>query len=88
MINKGVRQGDTISPKLFTSCLENIFHPIHWEDIGLNIEGEKLTHLKFADDIVLIANNWNEAEQMLKDLTEGKPKSWTKDKSLKNQMYE
>ena len=28
-IRKDVRQGDTISPKLFTSCLEEIFHGIN-----------------------------------------------------------
>ena len=27
-IKKGVRQGDTISPKLFTACLENIYSEI------------------------------------------------------------
>jgi len=27
---KGVRQGDTISPKLFIACLEKIFRTIDW----------------------------------------------------------
>ena len=67
-INKGVRQGDTISPKLFTSCLEQIFHSINWENKGVNVNGEMLNHLKFADDIVLIATSWKDAEEMLEDL--------------------
>ncbi len=29
-----VRQGDTISPKLFTACLEEIFKKLEWDDIG------------------------------------------------------
>ena len=33
-IRKGVRQGDTISPKLLTSCLEEIFHSINWSGKG------------------------------------------------------
>ena len=66
-IRKGVRQGDTISPKLFTSCLE-IFHGINWSGKGINIDGEHLHHLKFADDIVLISTNTKEAEIMLNDL--------------------
>lgn len=67
-IRKGVRQGDTISPKLFTACLEHIFKDINWEDKGINVNGEKLNHLRFADDIVIIANNFNEMESMLQDL--------------------
>ena len=67
-INKGVRQGDTISPKLFTACLEYIFKNFKWDQYGLNIDGEKLNHLKFADDVILIATNMEEAERMLNDL--------------------
>ena len=64
-INKGVRQGDTISLKLFTACLEQIFHNINWSNKDLNIDGEYLDHLKFADDIVLISTNLRDAEAML-----------------------
>ncbi|PIK54411.1 endonuclease-reverse transcriptase [Apostichopus japonicus] len=67
-IRKGVRQGDTISPKLFTACLEHIFKDINWEDKGISVNGEKFNHLRFADDIVIIANNFNEMESMLQDL--------------------
>ncbi|MFH4980997.1 hypothetical protein AB6A40_007706 [Gnathostoma spinigerum] len=49
-IAKGVKQGDTISPKLFAACLESVFRKISWKG-GVNIDGEVLTHLRFADDI-------------------------------------
>ena len=52
-IKRGVRQGDTISPKLFTSTLESIFRRLNWENKGLKIDGEYLNHLRFADDIFL-----------------------------------
>ena len=55
-IGKGVRQGDPISPKLFTACLEMVFREIKWNG-GVNINGEQLSHLRFADDVVLIARN-------------------------------
>ena len=48
---RGVRQGDTISPKLFT--LESIFRKLNWENKGLKIDGEYLNHLRFAEDIFL-----------------------------------
>uniref|UniRef100_A0A914WPE5 Reverse transcriptase domain-containing protein n=1 Tax=Plectus sambesii TaxID=2011161 RepID=A0A914WPE5_9BILA len=42
-IGGGVRQGDTISPKLFTACLEDVFRQMEITG-GLNINGQKLTH--------------------------------------------
>ena len=40
-IVEGVRQGNTISPKLFTATLESIFRKIDLEEKGINIDGEK-----------------------------------------------
>ena len=57
-LQRGVRQGDNISPKLFrpTACLlDAIINKINWEGNGINIDGEHLSHLIFADDIVLVA---------------------------------
>ena len=51
-ILKGVRQGETLSPILFTSAVEEIFKRVEIED-GVNINGERLSNLRFADDIIL-----------------------------------
>ena len=67
-IEKGVRQGDTISPKLFTACLEGIFRELNWENKGLNINGEFFNHLRFADDIVLISETAEDLQEMVSDL--------------------
>lgn len=40
-IQRGVRQGDTISPKLFLSALANIFKTIDWSDKGISINKKK-----------------------------------------------
>ena len=57
-LGRGARQGDNISPKLFTSCLQHaIINKINWENKGVRIDGEYLSHLIFADNIVLIANS-------------------------------
>ncbi|CAK1600454.1 unnamed protein product [Parnassius mnemosyne] len=54
-LQRGVRQGDVISPKLFTAALEDVFKLLDWKGYGININGEYITHLRFADDIVLMA---------------------------------
>ena len=69
-IERGVRQGDTISPKLFTAVLEDIIRKLEWEEFGLNIHGRRLNHLRFADDIVLISSTTSEASIMLRQLEE------------------
>ena len=71
-VGKGVKQGDTISPKLFSACLEMVMRKMNWRR-GLKIDGEYLTHLRFADDIVLLGNNVATVQQMLRELEkEGK----------------
>ncbi|CAH2085229.1 unnamed protein product [Euphydryas editha] len=44
-IERGVRQGDPLSPKLFSAVLEEIFKILKWKNYGLNINGENLNHL-------------------------------------------
>uniref|UniRef100_A0A7I4XU18 Reverse transcriptase domain-containing protein n=1 Tax=Haemonchus contortus TaxID=6289 RepID=A0A7I4XU18_HAECO len=64
-VKRGVRQGDTISLKLFSAALENIMRHLEWEDLGVKVDGRYLHHLRFADDIVLITPNIEQAERML-----------------------
>lgn len=67
-IQKGVRQGDPLSPKIFNAVLENIFRQINWDDLGININGEKLHHLRFADDLILFAEDPVTLQTMLQQL--------------------
>ncbi|KAG6464707.1 hypothetical protein O3G_MSEX014681 [Manduca sexta] len=67
-IRKGVRQGDPLSPKLFSAVLESIFRRLIWENLGINIDGTSLTNLRFADDIVLFANTAEDINRMIEDL--------------------
>ena len=66
-IKRGVRQGDPISPKLFSAAIETIFQMVDL-DKGLNIDGETLTNLRFADDVALTTNNITEMEEQLNRL--------------------
>lgn len=66
-INRGVRQGDVISPNLFTSTLQTMLGKIQLKG-GINIDGEKLQILLFADDIILISETPKELETMLNQI--------------------
>ncbi|XP_045450487.1 uncharacterized protein LOC123659284 [Melitaea cinxia] len=67
-IERGVRQGDPLSPKIFTAVLENIFRNIEWEHFGINVNGTNLNHLRFADDIVLFADTPEMLQTMIYQL--------------------
>ena len=68
-INRGVKQGDAISSLLFNAALEEAF--IRWktrlssEGILLDPSMERLTNIRFADDILLFAKDLNELIVML-----------------------
>ena len=51
------KTGDTISPKLFTETLRRIFRRLNCENKGVNIDGEFITNIRFADDIMLMHRN-------------------------------
>ncbi|CAG4943569.1 unnamed protein product [Colias eurytheme] len=67
-VGKGVRQGDPLSPKIFSAVLESIFRRLNWENLGINVNGVLLTHLRFADDIVLFAKSSEDITKMIKEL--------------------
>ena len=69
---KGVRQGDTLSPVMFTAAVEETFKRMNIE-VGMNINGVRLSNLRFADDIMLFAESEEKLKDMLEDLNnEGK----------------
>lgn len=59
---RGIRQGDTISQYLFMLCIERLSHLINslvnegkWKGIRLSRNKLMLSHLFFADDMVLFS---------------------------------
>ncbi|KAK6762791.1 hypothetical protein RB195_023483 [Necator americanus] len=43
-VKREVRQGDTISPKIFTVTFENAMRKLEWDDMGVKIDGWQLHH--------------------------------------------
>lgn len=65
-IHRGVRQGDTISPKIFTAAIEEeVFKKLDLTERGINIDGEWLTDLRFADDVALVTASVKDMEHQL-----------------------
>ena len=73
-ILRGVRQGDPMSPKLFTAALEEALRNIDWSDKGILVDGEYLNHLRFADDILILSHTPEELQEMIHDLAEERVK--------------
>lgn len=88
-LRRGVRQGDTISPKLFNQSLEDVFKKLHWEEKGIKINGQYLNHLRYADDVILIANTKTDLKVMLEELDDeakkiGLKMNYNKTKTMTN----
>jgi hypothetical protein len=71
-IQRGSKQGDPMSPKLFNAVLEKVFRKIQpkWVEKGWGVKvgGKRLTNLRFADDVILVASSKKQITTMLEDL--------------------
>ena len=67
-IKRGVRQGDPINPKLFATALEDVMKKADIQGNGIQIDGELLSDLRFADDICLVTDLVIKMEDQLKKI--------------------
>ena len=72
----GVKQGDTISPTLFSIFINDLAKELKDSNLGVSLnENLIVSTLLYADDIVLLADNEENLQSML-DITEKWCKKW------------
>lgn len=66
----GVKQGDNLSPTLFSIFINDLAQEIYNLDVGIDLVNRKLSMLLYADDIALIAKSTEDLQCMLNKLHE------------------
>ncbi len=69
-VGAGVRQGDPLSPTLFSSFINELILEIKQTGIGVSIGNEKISLLAYDDDIVLLAETEEDLQQLINTLTD------------------
>ena len=69
-INQGVRQGCVLSPLLFNIFMAELAKDLMALDNGLELENSKINSIFWADDIVLLCENGNQLNDMIKMIAE------------------
>ena len=73
-MSRGLRPGDLLSPYLFVLCIERLGHYINyavdkgiWKPIGLKRTGPKISHIFFADDLLIFVEAFLNQVQIVKN---------------------
>ena len=67
-VSCGLKQGCVLSIILFNLYINDLIVKIDSLNLGIEIDGEKVGMLVHADDIVLLAENEEELQQLLHEL--------------------
>ena len=68
-VNNGVRQGDSMSPTLFSLFINDLATDVKDLGLGIKVGGQDISILLYADDIVLISPTAENLQQMLNEVS-------------------
>ncbi|VDO67702.1 unnamed protein product [Heligmosomoides polygyrus] len=87
-VKRVVRQGDTISPKLFSATLENVMRELEWEDMDIS-QAERMladfdrgTNISECSSYVYLGREVNMANDLAPELSRRKRAAWGAFKSV------
>jgi len=69
-VSSGVRQGDTLSPTLFSMYINDLVHDINRLSCGIDAGNSQIGILLYADDVVLIAPDEKNLQRQLNTVLE------------------
>ena len=61
----GVKQGDNVSPTLFSIFINDLVKEVNDLNLGFDINGSQISLIIYADDIVMFAKSEDKLQQML-----------------------
>ena len=67
-VQRGVRQGDSLSPLMFILCLQYALSKISWGTKGVDIGNQKLSYLAYADDVVIMSRSTSDLKWMTQEI--------------------
>ena len=65
---------------MFNVVLQEIFKKLNWDEKGTRIDDEFINHLRFVDDIILLAFSFEELQEMLQVLNKKMQAYWIENK--------
>ena len=71
----GTKQGDPVSPTLFITYLERVLERLQDIEKRVSVHGHYINNLRFADDIDVLASNWEDLQEMVDIVSENGKKA-------------